>query len=126
MPMSDVPKPRPHKVQTGEIPKRFRAKSRYVDLPHGLQPPDLTVDETAAYRRESRWTVHRKIREKVYESYRDGRIRKVVFASVVSDREAAIARSANPTGKRKPGGQFRKPPAEEPAPPATAPVEPAE
>jgi hypothetical protein len=75
----------------------------------------LTVDETAAYRRESRWTTHRKIREGVYQSYLDGRIRKVIFASVVADRERAIERSANPFGKKKPGGQ--------PKPTAVAPAE---
>jgi hypothetical protein len=90
-----------------DIPKRFRSKSRFVDLPVGLAPPDLTVDEVAAYRRESRWTVHRKVREKIYESYLDGRIRKILLSSVIADREAAIARSANPSGKRKPGGQAR-------------------
>jgi hypothetical protein len=114
--MSDIPKPRPHQIPADyQIPKRFRTKSRYVDLPVGLAPPDLTIDEVAAYRRESRWTVHRKVREKIYESYLDGRIRKVLLSSVIADRERAIARSANPTGKRKPGGQPRKK-SEAPAP----------
>jgi hypothetical protein len=107
--VSDIPKPRPHQAPADQqIPKRFRTKSRYVDLPVGIAPPDLTIDEVAAYRRESRWTVHKKVREGVYQSYLDGRIRKVIFASVVADRERAIARSANPTGKRKPGGQPRQ------------------
>jgi len=83
------------------LPKRFRAKSRFVDLPAGLAPPDLTVDEVAAYRRESRWTVHKKIREGRYESYLDGRIRKVIFASVKLDRERTMG--AGLTGKRPPG-----------------------
>ena len=83
--------------------KRFRSQSRFVDLPAGLSPPDLTVDETCAYRRESRWTVFRKIREGVYQSYRDGRVRKIIFSSVTADREHSIARSAPSTGKRRPG-----------------------
>jgi hypothetical protein len=76
-------------------------KSRFVDLPAGLGPPDLTVPEVCAFRRESPWTVFKKIREGVYRSYKDGRIRKVDFASVKADRERAM--SAAPTGKRKPG-----------------------
>jgi hypothetical protein len=83
-------------------------KPKFVDLPAGLAPPDLTVDEVAAFRRESRWTVHKKVREGVYRSYRDGRIRKIVFQSVVEDRERAIAASGK-TGK-KPVGRPRKPP----------------
>jgi hypothetical protein len=107
--VSDIPKPRPHQVSADhQIPKRFRTKPRWVDLPVGLMPPDLTIDETAAYRRESRWTVHKKLREGVYQSYKDGRLTKVILSSVIADRERAIARSANPTGKRKPGGQPRK------------------
>ncbi len=70
-----------------------RPKYKFVPLPPGLEPPDLTVDETAAYRRESRWTTHKKIREGVYASYLEGRIRKIVFASVKADRARAIGAS---------------------------------
>ena len=92
------------------------SKSRFVDLPAGLAPPDLTVDEVCAFRRESRWTVFRKLREGTYASYLDGRIRKIVFDSVKADRERAFsgaplgksAISAAPTGKRK-IGRPRKP-----------------
>ena len=78
---------------------------RWVQLPDNFNPTDCTVDEAASYRRESRWTVHQKIREGLYQSYLDGRIRKIIFASVRADRERAIAVSRNPTGKRRPGGQ---------------------
>jgi hypothetical protein len=106
--MSDISKSPPRQIPADQIPKRFRSKSRFVDLPQGLQPPDLTVDEVASYRRESRWTVHRKVREKIYESYLDGRIRKILLSSVIADRERAIAASKNPFGKRKPGGRPRQ------------------
>jgi hypothetical protein len=76
-------------------------KSRYVDLPAGMMPPDLTVDEVSAFRRESRWNVFKKVREGIYESYLDGRIRKIVFSSVLADRARAMGMVAG--GKRRPG-----------------------
>jgi hypothetical protein len=75
---------------------------RWVPLPPDFNPIDCTIDEAASWRRESRWTVHKKIRDGVYQSYLDGRIRKVVFASVKRDRDRAIAQSKNPTGKEAP------------------------
>jgi len=78
---------------------------KFLPLPPDFDPVDATVDEVAAYRRESRWTVHKKIREGVYRSYLDGRIRKIVFASVMADRERAM--SAGLTAKR-PAGRPRK------------------
>jgi hypothetical protein len=44
-------------------------------------------------------------REGVYESYLDGRVRKIVFASVKADRDRMLAESRNPpdTGKRRVG-----------------------
>jgi hypothetical protein len=92
------------------------SKYRWVPLPPDFNPIDCTVDEAASWRRESRWTVHKKVREKVYESYLDGRIRKIVFASVVRDRLNAIVASKNPTGKKRPGGQRKTPKSEESAP----------
>jgi hypothetical protein len=89
----------------------------WVPLPPDFNPIDCTVDEVASYRRESRWTVHKKIRTGVYQSYLDGRIRKVVFASVKADRERVMGAALSPdsaasTGKRKPG-RPRKPRPEE-------------
>jgi hypothetical protein len=86
---------------------------KYLPLPSGFDPVDATVDEVASYRRESRWTVHQKVRTGVYESYLDGRIRKIVFASVKRDRERVMGAALSPggaasTGKRKPG-RPRKP-----------------
>jgi hypothetical protein len=86
------------------MPVRYK----FIPLPSGFDPVDATIDEVASYRRESRWTVHKKLRDGTYESYKDGRITKVVFDSVKRDRERSIAASRNPTGKRKPG-RPRKP-----------------
>jgi hypothetical protein len=51
----------------------------FLPLPPDFDPIDATADEAASYRRESRWTVHKKVREGVYQSYLDGRIRKIIF-----------------------------------------------
>ena len=90
------------------MPVRYK----FLPLPPDFDPIDATIDEVASWRRESRWTVHKKIREGRYETYLDGRIRKIIFASVKADRERAM--SAALTGKRRPG-RPRKPRAEAPA-----------
>jgi hypothetical protein len=56
-------------------------------------------------------TTHEKIRDGRYESYLEGRIRKIIFASVLADRERAIAESRKPppTGKRRVGRPRLKP-----------------
>jgi hypothetical protein len=79
---------------------------KFLPLPPDFDPVDATVDEVASWRRESRWTVHKKIREGAYQSYLDGRIRKILFATVKADRERAM--SVAMTGKRPPG-RPRKP-----------------
>jgi hypothetical protein len=76
---------------------------KFLPLPPDFSPVDCTVDEAASFRRESRWTVFRKIREGKYIAYKDGRVRKIVFSSVLSDRQASIARSSPASGKRRPG-----------------------
>ena len=87
-------------------------KYRWIALPPDFDPVDATVDEVASWRRESRWTVHLKVRTGAYASYRDNGRRKIIFASVKADRERAIAQSKNPTAKRRPG-RPRKPRPEE-------------
>ena len=94
-----------------------RKPYRFLSLPPGFDPLDATIDEVASYRRESRWTVHLKIRTGVYESYLDGRIRKIIFASVKADRERSLAASRaqiEPAVKRR-VGRPRKPRTETPA-----------
>ena len=68
------------------------SKSTLLRIIAGLMPAtSATVNEVASWQRESRWTVFKKIREGVYQSYLDGRIRKIIFASVKADRERAMA-----------------------------------
>lgn len=94
-------------------PRHFR----FLPLPPDFDPVDATVAEVASYRRESRWTVHKKIRLGIYQSYRDGRIRKIVFSSVLADRERAMGAAAG--AKRRVG----RPPKPRPAEASPAPVE---
>jgi hypothetical protein len=61
----------------------------------------------AAWRRESRWTVFKKLREGTYRSYLDGRVRKIILASVQEDRERQM--NAPPTKKRSPGRPRKQP-----------------
>lgn len=79
----------------------YKTKYKFLPLPPDFDPVDATIAEVAAYRRQSRWTVHQKIREGAYQSYKDGRIRKIIFASVKADRARSM--SASVTGKRRPG-----------------------
>jgi hypothetical protein len=98
----------------GEAMPKSDKLYRFLPLPPDFDPVDATVAETASYRRESPWTVFRKIREGRYQSYKDGKIRKIIFASVKADRQRSIARSAPATGKRKPGRPRKPRPDEQP------------
>ena len=64
---------------------------KFIPLPANFCPIDATVEEVASFRRKSIWTTFEKIRSGVYDAYLDGRVRKVVFASVLADRDRAIA-----------------------------------
>jgi hypothetical protein len=102
--------PKPKRKAQENKPKPYR----FLSLPAGFDPVDATVDEVASYRRESRWTVHLKLKDGRYEGYRDGRIRKIFFESVKRDRERTIAesRAAIAPVKRKPGRPKAKPEAD--------------
>jgi hypothetical protein len=89
-----------------------RAKSKFISLPSDFDPIDATLIEVQSWRRESPWTVHQKIRDGRYESYLDGRIRTIIFASVKRDRERTMKEGL--TRKRSPG-RPRKIPKPEPA-----------
>ena len=95
-----MPKPRPYK---------------FIPLPANFCPVDATVEEVASFRRESIWTTFEKIRDGRYDAYLDGRVRKVVFASVLADRERAVAGGR---GKKSAAAlkalASRKPPAKRP------------
>lgn len=78
-------------------------------LPSDLSSPDLTVREVAAYRRCSMWLVHKRIRDGVYQSYLDGRVRKVIFASVLKEREQTIAADRHMVAPKSPGRPRKRP-----------------
>jgi hypothetical protein len=87
----------------------IKTTSKFINLPADFDPIDATMIEVQSWRRESPWTVHAKIRNGVYESYLDGRIRKIIFASVKRDRARTIAASQQQKlaktapAKRRPG-----------------------
>ena len=80
-------------------PKKLKKLYRFMPLPPDFHPVDATIEEVASFRREGRWTVHMKIKDGRYQSYLDGRIRKIIFASVLADRERTIAEAGD---KKKP------------------------
>ena len=87
-------------------PKKPKKLYRFLPLPPDFHPVDATIEEVASFRREGRWTVHQKVRDGRYQSYLDGRIRKIVFASVIADRERTIAEAGSrkkPAVKRSVG-----------------------
>jgi hypothetical protein len=98
---------------------------KFLSLPENFCPIDATVEEVASFRRESVWTMFEKIRDGRCDAYLDGRGRKIIFASVLADRDRAIAAgrykksaaalkalaSRKPPEKR-PVGRPRKSPAE--------------
>jgi hypothetical protein len=93
------PKPQSKKPEKPEKPKKPKPLYKFMPLPPGFNPVDATIDEVASFRRESRWTVHVKLKDGRYEGYLDGRIHKVIFASVLADRARTIAATS---GKFKP------------------------
>jgi hypothetical protein len=97
-------------------PKKRRPRRPFLPLPPNFHPLDATVDEVASFRKEGRWTVFRKVREGIYESYFDpgSRTRKIIFASVLADRDRVIAAARGPV-KRKPGRPPCKPRSDQPS-----------
>jgi hypothetical protein len=71
-------------------PKPFK----FLPLPPDFCPVDATVEEVASFPRESIWTTFEKIRSGAYDAYLDRRVRKVVFASVLADRDRAVPQGA--------------------------------
>jgi hypothetical protein len=76
---------------------------RWVSLPPDFATTvtDCTIAEAMAFRRLSRWSVYAKIRDGSFRAFKDGRITKIVVASLVADRERQL--NAPKTAKRKPG-----------------------
>ena len=90
-----------------------------------------TVSEAASFRRCSIWTIFAKIREGDLVALKDGRVTKITVASLVKDRDRALATTRRPSRtahrpldatqpvaetKRKVGRPPLKPRAAEPQP----------
>jgi hypothetical protein len=69
--------------------------------------PDMTLDEVAAFRREGKSTVWRKIRRGDYVAFKSGDKRLITRESVIADRERCLAEgprlTESPHGARRPG-----------------------
>jgi hypothetical protein len=100
------PPPIGHNSKWVSLPPNFAATVTYA-----------TIDEIASFCRCGRWTVHARIADGTYVAFKDGRLTKIVVASVLAERAATIAKSKNPTGKRPVGRPRKKP--EKPAPSTT-------
>lgn len=89
-------------------PKSFGGH-KYLPLPADFHPVHATVDEVCAYARQSRWTTFKKIKLGRYRTYKDGRITKIIFTSVIADIErlmtggSASAAPLEPVEKRRVG-----------------------
>jgi hypothetical protein len=92
-------------------PKPRRTASKFLILPPGFCPVDATREEVASFRRESLTTVNEKCKDGRYESYLEGRIRKIILSSVLADRQRSIDASREPpeTGKRRVGRPRKHP-----------------
>jgi hypothetical protein len=95
-----------------------KPRNDWLVLPPGWDPIDCTIDEAMAYRRLSRTAVLKKIHDGVYQTYRDGKRRKIVFATVKADRMRALLadQRREKTGKRKVGRPRQPRPDQQPTP----------
>jgi hypothetical protein len=78
---------------------------RFVPLPPNFHPVFCTFNEACSYARCARWTGYQRVEQGRWRSFRDGRIRKVEFDSVVEDMERirAEGRDEPPPAKRPVG-----------------------
>jgi hypothetical protein len=92
---------------------------KFLPLPPGFAPLVCTIEEARSYDRCSRWTAHQKLRQGRRRFFKDGRITKVIFASVVEDMERTMAdgggRPIEPVEKRRPGRPRKHPTPEQTA-----------
>jgi hypothetical protein len=58
-------------------PKLRRTQSKFLSLPADFNPVDATREEVSAFRRESLTTVNQKCKDGRYESYLDGRLKRI-------------------------------------------------
>jgi hypothetical protein len=75
------------KAKTKRRPKQYK----FVPLPPDFHPTFCTFDEACSYARCSRWTGNEKVKLNRWKTFKDGRIRKVIFASVVEDMDRTMA-----------------------------------
>ena len=76
---------------------------------------DATIEQTARAIGSTPTTVRRRINQGRYQSYLDGKIRKVIVASVLADRDALVAADAKQPMAAGPG---RKPLGDKPLTPS--------
>ena len=80
----------------------------FIHLPADFSPKYCSLPEACSYARHGLWQGHAKIKQGRWKSFRDGRRRVIIFASVIADEEQLIAASAPPE-KRPPGRPKTKP-----------------
>jgi hypothetical protein len=84
----------------------------YLHLPPDFCPKYSTLDEACSYARHGRWQGHYKIKTGRWKSFKDGRRRVIVFASVVEDEERLKAKNlgqhVEPVVVKRPVGRPRK------------------
>jgi hypothetical protein len=90
---------------------------RFMPLPEGFSPEYCTVEEGRSFAKCSRWTAFKKLREGRWRAVKDGRINKVIFATIKADMEALPERAVGspPTSTKRPVGRPRKHPKPEPS-----------
>ena len=80
------------------MPKRKRKYKplTFIHLPPDFCPAICTFEEACSYARHSRWVGHQKVREGRWRVFKDGKLTKVEFASVLEDTARLRAASAKP------------------------------
>lgn len=94
-----VPKPQPK-------PKLYR----FLPLPPDFNPEYCTMAEGCSYAKCSIWTGFKKLRERRWRAVKDGRINKLIFASIKADMAALPERAAGspPTSTKRPVGRPKR------------------
>jgi hypothetical protein len=82
---------------------------RYIPLPPDFSPVICTFEEACSYARCGRWTGHHRVKDGRWRSCKDGRMRRIVFASVVEDTERLIAAGGEQLEPVEPVVEKRRP-----------------
>ena len=78
---------------------------RFVPLPPNFSPVICTFDEACSYARCSRWTGNEKVKQGRWRTFKDGRLRKVEFDSVVEDTARVMAEGREERVVKRPVGR---------------------